>query len=106
MVYDLSRMTTRARQALMHKVAFIARIGAALVSFLYMLILLPHIEGIEAHHFSSIWFLGAWIVALVWIPLLLLQRRLDQLEEPVIIGLSVAPLFLFAIFFGMLFLSA
>lgn len=87
----------------MERVAFIARLVAIVVSLGYMVLLLPHVAGIGAEHFSSGWFLGAGAVALTWIPLVAFHRHFQRSEGALHLVLSFAPLVLMAAFFGALF---
>lgn len=90
----------------MQRAASFARISAAVVSFSYMIILLPHFAGITPQHFSSGWFLGGIAIALAWIPILLFTIRLGKDGEERAVALSFLPLVLFAAYFGALLVSA
>lgn len=87
----------------MERAAFIARMTAIVLSLGYMVLLLPHVAGIEAEHFSSGWFLGGATIALSWIPLLAFHRYFKHSDGALHLVLSFAPLILFAAFFGALF---
>lgn len=87
----------------MKRAALISRLSAALISFMYMLAVLPHFPGIEARDLSSGWFLSGMATALVWMPLLVFNHRLEQR------GGTLANIFSFALvafmtaFLGVLF---
>jgi bacteriorhodopsin len=77
-----------------------------LVSFLYMVILLPHIGAITADNLASGWFLIGVAVALWWVPLLWAHLKLKPTDRPLYLAMSFAPVVMFAIFFSTLFLLA
>jgi hypothetical protein len=87
--------------------ASVARLVAAVISFLYMVLLLPHLEGFKLAKLLSPWYAAALLVALIWLPLLWLHvrtsgKRLSALE----LAGSFGPLVFFACFFGLLFALA
>ena len=79
---------------------------AIVVSFLYMVLLIPYLAGIGAEHFRSGWFLGAVVIALTWIPLVWFHRDFKQRDGVLHLVLSVAPLMLLVTFFGALVAAA
>ncbi len=83
-----------------------ARVAAMIVSFLYMLMLLPHFGEAKIESLRSPWFLGALFVALSWMPIWALHQRLDRGGNFPVVMLSFAPLALFGIFFSLLFTNA
>ncbi|HYG30626.1 MAG TPA: hypothetical protein VD887_10475 [Allosphingosinicella sp.] len=89
-------------QRLIDRAAAFARLTAAGVSFLYMSILLPHLLGVQAESLSSPWFWAALCIAFSWIPLLIVNPRIAGNGSLLVLGLSVAPLFLIAAFFTVL----
>jgi len=90
----------------MQGAASIVRISAVVVSLLYMVILLPHLGGIETQDFSSGWFLGGMAIAISWIPLLWFHRYCGHGSERLHIIVSFVPLILFGAFFSALFVVA
>lgn len=86
----------------MEKAALVARISAAAVSLLYMLVLLPHFRGITAEHFSSGWFLGGIIIAFAWVPLLFLHHPLARKSGSLHIIFSFAPAVVMTAYFSAL----
>ena len=87
--------------------ASVARLVAAAISFLYFILLLPHLAGFEPAKLSSPWYAAALLVALVWLPLLWLHartrgKRLSGVE----LAASFAPLVFFGGFFSLLFALA
>lgn len=93
-------------QRLIDRAAAFARLTAAAVSFLYMMLLLPHLLGVQAESFSSLWFWGGLCVALSWIPILIVHPRIARDGSLLALALSVAPLALIAAFFTVLFANA
>ncbi|MET3723073.1 hypothetical protein ABIC35_000978 [Sphingomonas trueperi] len=77
-----------------------------IISFLYMLMLLPHLGGVELDSFRFPWFLGAFFVAISWMPLWALYRRFNRDSIFPVVMLSFAPLALFGVFFSVLFANA
>lgn len=90
----------------MKRAAFAARMTAVVLSLGYMMLLLPHVAGIDAEHFSNGWFLGGATIALLWIPLLAFHRYFARSQGAPHLVLSFAPLILFVAFFGALFTVA
>ena len=87
--------------------ASLARLVAAVISFLYLILALPHLEGFEPANLLSLWYVAALFVALIWLPLLWFHVRtsgkhLSTLE----LAASFGPLVFFGAFFGLLFALA
>ena len=87
--------------------AFVARLVAAAISFLYFILVLPHLQGFEPAKLASPWYAAAMVVALAWLPLLWLHVRTSSKHlSSVELAASFAPLVLFGGFFGLLFALA
>jgi anaerobic C4-dicarboxylate transporter len=91
---------------LIQRIGWLSRVSVIAVSFLYMLLLLPHTAGITAEHFSSGWFIIAFIIGLAWLPLALLHQRSRSTKSDLIDFLSFAALTLCVAFFAALFTNA
>jgi hypothetical protein len=76
----------------MRKLALIARIVAIAVSFLYMILLLPHVTGLGAGHFTNGWSLSGIAVALLWIPLVRFHGQIQRSDQARLMALSFIPL--------------
>lgn len=88
------------------KTASMAWKAATVISFMYMLLLLPHIAGITAEHFTYIWFWAGLAVALLWMPLIWTYGRLSPQDSHLQAALSFAPLGILLIFFCLLLYEA
>ena len=73
---------------------------------LYMLLLFSHVGGMTWQHFRSGWFVGALIVALIWVPMLLSYEQLQQLNGKLYLIVSFAPVILWIVFLSVLFANA
>jgi len=91
---------------LIERLGWLSRVSVVAVSFLYMLVLLPHAAGITTDHFRSGWFNAAVIISLVWFPLALLHQRSRNTKSGLIDFLSFVALILCAAFFAALFTNA
>lgn len=87
--------------------ASVARLLGAAISFLYLMLLLPHLGGFQPANLASPWYVAAILVALLWAPLLWLHartvnKRLSALE----LTASFSPLVLMCGFWGLIFAVA
>jgi hypothetical protein len=87
--------------------ASVARLLAGAISFLYLLLALPQLDGFEPAKLASPWYAAGLFLTLAWLPLLWLHvrtagRRLNGIE----LAASFGPLVLFAGFFSLLFALA
>ena len=85
--------------------ASIARLAGALVSFLYMILLAPHIvsSGIEPANLTNGWYAGALATAVAWIPILILHGAARRVKRRALVFLSFAPMVFFTTYFALLF---
>lgn len=90
----------------MNTTASVARVSAAVVSFFYMILLLPHLAGFEPENMTSGWYVAALTIAFSWVPILVMHARARQLDERLLLALSFAPMILFVGFFTLLFAKA
>lgn len=58
----------------MERAATFSRRLALTVSLFYMLMLIPHIASITTDHFSHAIFLGALLTAILWLPIIVIDR--------------------------------
>jgi hypothetical protein len=89
----------------MQSAASISRIAFVVVSFLYMILLLPHLahEGVQLSKMSSGWYVAALLVAFGWVPGMALHLRSDQLNRQWSSILSFLPALFAGCFFILLF---
>jgi len=86
--------------------AFICRVLAAVISFLYLVLLLPHFSGLTLGKLAYPWTLAGLLVAFLWLPVLLLERWFRRERGSIRTALSFAPLLVIAAFFMSLFQAA
>lgn len=91
---------------LIQRFGWLSLVSVVAVSFLYMLVLLPHAAGIANDHFRSGWFIAAVIISLVWLALVLLHQRSRNTKSGSIDFLFFVALILCAAFFAALFTNA
>jgi hypothetical protein len=72
----------------------------AVISFLYFLLLSPHMPYISRDHFESGWFLAGMAVAFLWLPFLLRRAWKPKLSESLDLQLSLISILAIAVFFG------
>jgi hypothetical protein len=87
--------------------ASVARLTAVALSFLYMLLILPHLAGFEPSNLTSPLYTSTLLIAVLWMPLLWFHARTTGAHlKPVALAASFAPLGLLFGFFALLFLGA
>lgn len=87
--------------------AAVARLVGAALSFLYMILAVPHLDGFAPAKLSSPWYAAALLVALIWLPLLWLHVRMSGKRlSAVELAASFGPMVLLGGFFGLLFALA
>ena len=82
--------------------ALFARVIAATVSLLYLVFFLPHFRGLNAEHFQNGWSLAGMAIALLWVPLLVFQRKIQRASGAYVYLFSFVPIILIVTFFGLL----
>lgn len=92
----------------MKKIASLARVLAAVVSFAYMLLLTPHIGsvGSDANLNAHPIYILAWIMAIIWVPLLVIHIVREKLQPSTLNVISLSSLGFELVFFVFLFLAA
>ena len=91
---------------LIQRLGWLSRLSVVAVSFVYMLLLLPHTAGIATNNFRSGWFIVAVIISLAWFPVALLHHRSRSTKSGLVEFLSFAALTLCAAFFAALLKNA
>ncbi len=85
----------------------VARLAAAAMSFLYMILVIPHLAGFESSKLASPLYTGALLVAVLWMPLIWFHLRTTGSHLGAFgLAASFAPLALLLCFFTLLFVGA
>lgn len=86
----------------MRTLALLARVIAGLVSFLYMVVLLPSVDfpTFDWGSARSLWFVWMWAMSLAWIPLLIVQLFRKRMSEQTVNIASVTLAFIVGGFFA------
>lgn len=90
----------------MKRAATFSRRLALIISLLYMLMIIPHMASITTDHFSHAIFLGALITAVIWLPLLAIDRFLDPRKVALSLAISFGILSFIITYFIALFALA
>ena len=94
----------------MRLMSSVVRIAVAGISFLYMLLVSPHLisGGIQLHLENMRYAIydAAIVVAFGWIPLIVLHLRADRISTKYLVLLSLLPALFVSGFFALIFVTA
>jgi len=88
------------------RAAFIARVLAAAISLVYLVLLVPHFSGLTLEKLTYPWTLTGVVVAFLWLPVLLFHRWFGTEGSPLRTALSFVPLLAIMAFFVGLYQAA
>ena len=92
----------------MDKISLLARVLSGIISFAYMLLLTPHVGSIgsDANLNANPLYVTAWVVAIIWVPLVVVHINRKRLRSRILNTVSLGSLALEVAFFSSLFLNA
>jgi hypothetical protein len=92
----------------MRRASWVVRIAVAVVSFCYMLLLLPHFisGGVQFANMRYAIYDAGLVVTFVWLPVVMLHLRAGGIETRRLATLSLLPAIFVCGFFALLFAGA